>query len=317
MTDEQHAKHSVLLRLCGFVRFVPVVLVLGHEPHRDALLGIVDAVVGKRLAAVLDEVEVDVPVVLRLAPRAHGEDIGVVVDSGEARKGRGLVEHALRAFCRFKQHALDEVLVDVVGDLEILVDAAALVRREVGDVRAHEVSVGHEDQLVVKRGDLGVEDADVGDKPLRARALDVVADLEGLEDQDHKAARKVGQRPLKGKSDRQSSRRDQRDDARHRHAENFDEPDDEEDIQKNFDDLLDHDLDDAVEGRFFKRVPHRLVDRLDEQQPHDRHNDRQNDLPAVGAADLDHFIHKFIHSLFSFRKESMQIYYTKAKEICQ
>ena len=65
---------------------------------------------------------------------------------------------------------------------------------------AGQAAVGQGDHLIVRRGEEGVEHGHGLHRALLPVGLDVVAHLEGLEDQQHQAAGKVAQRTLKGKA---------------------------------------------------------------------------------------------------------------------
>lgn len=267
------------------------------DADRDALLRVVDAVGLQGERAVLDEVEVDVPVDAAPAPGADREDPGVVVHGDDAGERGGLGLHARRLLRGLQQGALGEVAVAVVRDLELQIDAAQILAGEVRDVGVHEVAVRYRDALVVHRQERGVEDADLADAALGAAGVDVVADAEGLEDQDHQPAGEIAERALQREADGEAAGGDDRGDGGHRDAEDRDHADDQHDVE--------HDVDEASEEALDRRVQlgeavglrQTLADQLDDQTADDQHDDREDDLAADRRSHVHTFFEEFFHGL--------------------
>ena len=66
------------------------------------------------------------------------------------------------------------------------------------------MAVGKINQLVVRRGNLGVEDADLAHGAGFSADLDEIADLEGARREKNDGAGEIGKRVLNGKGDCQT-----------------------------------------------------------------------------------------------------------------
>ena len=88
----------------------------------------------------------------------------------------------------------------------------------VGDVGGDHGAVGQLHQLVVRGEDLGIEQANLLYRPLAAAGGDIVPGLEGVGDQQLKAAGHVVEKILDAQGDGQASHRQHRHQGRHRDA---------------------------------------------------------------------------------------------------
>ena len=96
--------------------------------------------------------------------------------------------------------------VGAIGKLEAEVDAAVGLCGVVLQGAGRQSSVGYDNRLGIVGADDGVEDLDILHRAGITLRLNIVAHLEGLEQQDHHAAGKILQRTAEGHTDGDASR---------------------------------------------------------------------------------------------------------------
>ena len=110
--------------------------------------------------------------------------------------GGGVGQHLLGPRQRLIAGGLHGLGGRVVGGGVGQVDAAAAEGIVVDDLGSDDLAVGHEDLLIIHGGEGGVGEVDGADGALDTVAGDVVANGEGLGDEQHDAAGNVGERIL-------------------------------------------------------------------------------------------------------------------------
>ena len=164
--------------------------------------------VGDRAARCLElfldparEVEAQGPVVGAGAPGADHQVHRGVAQLAHGHDGFRIAEHPRVAGEDLADRLDRPADVVVVGDSDREVVAARVVRRVVLQRAAVDGGVGDRDLHVVRRVQHAREDPDLLHRAGGARHLDVIADLEGAEDQEHHSRREVREGALHGQAD--------------------------------------------------------------------------------------------------------------------
>ena len=160
------------------------------------IVGHLDAVGGKGLADLFVHAVIDRPVVGGGDPEPDEVGDAARAVFAEDDRGRGLVRHLREGGDGLQDRGADGLGRRVVGGGVGQVDTAAAEGIVVDDLGGDDLAVGHEDLLIIHGGEGGVGEVDGADGALDTVAGDVVANGEGLGDEQHDAAGNVGERIL-------------------------------------------------------------------------------------------------------------------------
>lgn len=235
---------------------------------------------------VADQVEVDGPVVVGLAPGPHGVFQRAVLVGGKPCEGLGLVQHQRVGAAGLLQHLFHFIDVVVVSGGEGQVHPALLLGGGVHQRGVGDGGIGHDDAFVVNGDDLGVEHADLLHGAGDVAGGDEVADGKGLGDHQHEAPGDVGQRPLQRQADGEAAGADHRDDGGHGDAENGQRRDADNDFHHDVDGV-----DDEVLGGCFQLGQPLGLTQLagggvDDFEADDQDDQGDDQLAAVGDGEL-------------------------------
>ncbi|MNZ94813.1 hypothetical protein D3C78_1139300 [compost metagenome] len=162
---------------------------------------------------------------------AHGQHRADQVEVEDCHLHRRIGQHVVEAGDALLEQRGGGLPVGGTGQLGLELDAAERVGRVVEDVVGKDLVVAHQGQHVVRGGDGGGEQADLGDRAGHPAGADEVADLERAQDDDEAAGGQIGQQPRPGHADGQADRGDQRGEGGGLHAEITEDADHQQDVE--------------------------------------------------------------------------------------
>jgi thioesterase domain-containing protein len=156
---------------------------------------------GQRRAQTLGKLHLKAPVVLPPAPGSDRQAGRGVAEARYADDGSRVVQHPALFRERAGHRGARRGQVGLDSDVELEVQAPATVLRPVLDGALRDVGVREHDAHLVQRVEQRREGAELHDAAGEVAGLDVVAGLEGTEEQQHHSRREVRERALERQAD--------------------------------------------------------------------------------------------------------------------
>ena len=144
----------------------------------------------------LVEAEVDGPVVAGLKPGSKLKGGQPTLGDGHQGLGGGIGQDQVVRFGAAEEQLAYLRLVGGGAQRHVDIETPYIVGVQVLDGGVGQSAVGQCDLQIVGGGDDGVEHGDLFHRALMGAVADIVAQVEGPEDHEHDAARKIGERPL-------------------------------------------------------------------------------------------------------------------------
>ncbi len=269
-------------------------------------------VLGEGLLNGLVEPEIHGPVVAGLEPGAELEGGQASLGDGDQGFGGGVVQNQLVLFGTVEEQLADLLLVGGGAEGQIDVETPGLVGVQVLDGGIGEGSVGQRHLQVVRGGDGGVEQGDLLHRALMGAVADVVAHMEGAEDQQHDAAGQVGEGPLHRQAHGQAAAAQHRQNGSGGHAHGGDRHEDHQRVAKHLDGAGGEGL--HLGGQLLELLAflHQFYDHLHQPQADDEDQQSGHDLHSqISQTSADQrtqvqFVlqHRFILLGFDYRSIS-------------